>query len=346
MYGIYLRKVKDDEDGDMYDPEEGGGWQPSESDGSVRSSSYSSDAAYPRPRHNKSSDPKCSPHQEASYQVPINYDNIPRTPPVFRPLPQHQTGFPSEPARGVPPPKYLYAPPPVHAPPPQFAPPPYVPNPANQRESFLPTIPQHVPAQVFVPPNQWHQPLPLPMANKKSSKRQKNLEKYSVDEIDPSELELGEVLGGGSFGMVHRARWHGTHVAVKVLKVDQSKGSGEVAALEEFQREVAMLSRLRHPNICLFMGCCMKEGQHTIVTELVGRGSLWDVLREAKLCATPLPSVRGEWTWDRLKLVANGIACGMAYMHGIKPQAVSAVQYLAVLFDLNYLYLCRCCIEI
>ena len=45
-----------------------------------------------------------------------------------------------------------------------------------------------------------------------------------------------------------------------------------------------MLARLRHPNVCLFLGCCLQPPScYAIVTELVPRGSLWDVLREPRL---------------------------------------------------------------
>jgi hypothetical protein len=45
-----------------------------------------------------------------------------------------------------------------------------------------------------------------------------------------------------------------------------------------------MLARLRHPNVCLFLGCCLQPpARYAIVTELVPRGSLWDVLREHRL---------------------------------------------------------------
>lgn len=60
---------------------------------------------------------------------------------------------------------------------------------------------------------------------------------------------------------------------------EQAEGS----LLREFQAEVSMLSSLRHPNICLFLGACLKPPKRAIITELVPRGSLWDVLRQ------PLP---------------------------------------------------------
>ncbi len=40
-------------------------------------------------------------------------------------------------------------------------------------------------------------------------------------EINYSELEVGEHLGSGGFGEVHRATWKGTEVAVKVMASDR-----------------------------------------------------------------------------------------------------------------------------
>ena len=44
-----------------------------------------------------------------------------------------------------------------------------------------------------------------------------------------------------------------------------------------------MLARLRHPNVCLFMGACFdKDAPHwALVTEYISQGSLWDALRPA-----------------------------------------------------------------
>lgn len=293
----FTRKVKDDEGSDVYDPEEGG-WQ---SDNTVRSS-YSADSAYPRPGRQKS---------DFTNQVTTNY-TTPRPHPVYYPPPQ--LAFPNKPQAPVAPPPLYHPPPPINHPQ-QQANLPHFPPPQYRQPQILPPIPQNMPVQ-NKSQHQWHQALPQPVVPKT---------RMSVvnEDIDPNELEVGSVLGGGSFGQVHRGKWHGTPVAVKILKVDTSQSGREEEAVAEFQREVAMLSRLRHPNICLFMGCCLKEGNHAIVTELVGRGSLWDVLREPKLSSQfEVPSFEEGWTWERLKVVATGIACGMSYLHGTKPQAV------------------------
>ena len=58
-------------------------------------------------------------------------------------------------------------------------------------------------------------------------------------EIAGESLQLGAVLGEGEFGVVHRAAWHGTPVAVKVLRV------GRGIRVEEFASEIASLLKAR-----------------------------------------------------------------------------------------------------
>lgn len=64
-------------------------------------------------------------------------------------------------------------------------------------------------------------------------------------------------------------------------------------------------SAMRHPNVTLIMGACATDEQLVLVTELVERGSMWDVLRDGKL--------RLDW---RLRLsIALDAALGMNYLH-------------------------------
>ena len=62
-------------------------------------------------------------------------------------------------------------------------------------------------------------------------------------------ITLHDQVASGGFGAVHRASWHGATVAAKRLFdpviTDQLRA--------EFQTEVRILSRLRHPNIVQFL---------------------------------------------------------------------------------------------
>ena len=62
------------------------------------------------------------------------------------------------------------------------------------------------------------------------------------------QVQLGKVLGEGTFGTTYLARWRGGHVAVKCVKI---KARDEA---ESFLREVHVLACVRHPNVMPFYG--------------------------------------------------------------------------------------------
>ncbi|KAG8066223.1 hypothetical protein GUJ93_ZPchr0004g39278 [Zizania palustris] len=129
-------------------------------------------------------------------------------------------------------------------------------------------------------------------------------------EISWDELELKERVGAGSFGTVYRADWHGSDVAVKVL-TDQ--GVGE-AQLKEFLREIAIMKRVRHPNVVLFMGAVTKCPHLSIVTEYLPRGSLFRLINKASA---------GEALDLRRRLrMALDVAKGINYLHCLNPPIV------------------------
>ncbi|CAM9758501.1 unnamed protein product, partial [Sphacelaria rigidula] len=113
----------------------------------------------------------------------------------------------------------------------------------------------------------------------------------------------------------------------------------------DFSAEVQMLAALRHPNVCLFMGACVTPPNRAIVTELVSRGSLWEALRESALprdsssdsgnrghchstaagdtVSNPnFTSPADCWPWSVVLKVAEGVACGMNYLHGHQPSPI------------------------
>lgn len=73
---------------------------------------------------------------------------------------------------------------------------------------------------------------------------------------------------------VYKAQWRGISVAAKRI-LDQSLSQRQ---LQDFREEVAIMERLRHPNVVLFLGAVTKPNQLAIVTEFMPRGSLFRVL--------------------------------------------------------------------
>ena len=72
-------------------------------------------------------------------------------------------------------------------------------------------------------------------------------------EIPWSSLVLGERIGSGGFAEVFHGKYKGMDVAVKRLL--HKPGSAGTKAVDDFKAEVAMMTRLRHPNI----GACLRS---------------------------------------------------------------------------------------
>ncbi|KAB1203935.1 Serine/threonine-protein kinase CTR1, partial [Morella rubra] len=106
-------------------------------------------------------------------------------------------------------------------------------------------------------------------------------------EISWDELHIKERVGAGSFGTVHRAEWHGS---------------------------VAIMKRVRHPNLVLFMGAVTKRPHLSIVTEYVPRGSLYRLIHKPD---------SGELLDKRRRLrMALDVAKGINYLHCLNPPVV------------------------
>ncbi|XP_015088826.1 serine/threonine-protein kinase CTR1-like isoform X1 [Solanum pennellii] len=133
-----------------------------------------------------------------------------------------------------------------------------------------------------------------------------------VEDLDIpwNDLVLKERIGAGSFGTVHRADWNGSDVAVKILMEQDFHAE----RYKEFLQEVAIMKRLRHPNIVLFMGAVTEPPNLSIVTEYLSRGSLYRLLHK--------PGAREVLDERRRLCMAYDVAKGMNYLHKRKPPVV------------------------
>ncbi|XP_075512982.1 serine/threonine-protein kinase CTR1-like isoform X1 [Primulina tabacum] len=125
-----------------------------------------------------------------------------------------------------------------------------------------------------------------------------------------SDLIIKETIGAGSFGIVYRAEWNDSEVAVKILMEQDLHAE----RFKEFLREVAIMKRLRHPNIVLFMGAVTEPPNLSIVTEYLSRGSLYKLLHK--------PGAREALDEKRRLSMAFDVAKGMNYLHKRNPPIV------------------------
>lgn len=127
-------------------------------------------------------------------------------------------------------------------------------------------------------------------------------------EIDPSEITCYEQIGAGCFGTVSRGLCRGKEVAVK--KLFQQNLSEK--ALNSFKKEVDICSRIHHPNVVLFMGASTKPPHMAIVTELMPKGNLQQILHDPNLHLS---------LYMRIKM-AKDAALGINWLHCSNPQII------------------------
>lgn len=145
-------------------------------------------------------------------------------------------------------------------------------------------------------------------------------------EIPMSELKFIKSIGKGGYGEVFLGRWHGTDVAIKKIILPRSP-EGEDKAIQEFRGEIAIMSKMRHPNITLFMGACTEDPKSLcIVTEFVPKGNLFNMLHEPSIHLTSV---------QKLKMALD-TAKAMNYLHSLKPPVLHRdLKTLNLLVDEN-----------
>jgi serine/threonine protein kinase len=106
---------------------------------------------------------------------------------------------------------------------------------------------------------------------------------------------------------VYKGTYRGAPIAIKVMR------AGASADLrKEFNREIAALVRIRHPNLVLFIGATLTPSL-SIVTELCTGNSLFSLLHQS-------PDISLSWA-QKLKLCKD-TAQGMSYLHGLNPAVI------------------------
>ena len=148
--------------------------------------------------------------------------------------------------------------------------------------------------------------------------------KYTIEEIEAATEFFSQSLkiGEGGYGPVFKCLLDHTPVAVKVLRPDAAQGRSQ------FQREVEVLSCIRHPNMVLLLGACPEYG--CLVYEYLSNGSLEDCLFH-----------RGNnppLSWQLRFKIAAEIGTGLLFLHQTKPEPIvhRDLKPGNILLDRNY----------
>lgn len=134
----------------------------------------------------------------------------------------------------------------------------------------------------------------------KHAKTDARLFKYDCPIIPFADINLGKKIGQGGFGDVHFAKWAGSVVAVKKLRVQRVSQK----RLRQFQDEVQVLCTLDHPHIVKFMGACIVTPNLAIVMEYMQK-SLYEALHVEEIDYSDA---------DQYQIIID-MADGLNYLH-------------------------------
>ncbi|XP_074272999.1 U-box domain-containing protein 33-like [Silene latifolia] len=143
-----------------------------------------------------------------------------------------------------------------------------------------------------------------------------DLEK-ATNYFDPS-LKIGE----GGYGSIYKGFLRHTEVAIKILNPGSMQGP------QEFNQEVDVLSKLRHPNMVTLIGACPESW--ALVYEYLPGGSLEDRL-VCKDNASPLP-------WQTRIRIATELCSVLIYLHSSRPSCIihGDIKPANILLDHNF----------
>ncbi|CAH2059968.1 unnamed protein product [Thlaspi arvense] len=129
---------------------------------------------------------------------------------------------------------------------------------------------------------------------------------YQEWDIDFSELTVGTRVGIGFFGEVFRGVWNGTDVAIKLFLEQDLTAEN----MEDFCNEISILSRVRHPNVVLFLGACTKPPRLSMITEYMELGSLYYLIH--------MSGQKKKLSWHRKLRMLRDICRGLMCIHRMK----------------------------
>ncbi|KAJ3673822.1 hypothetical protein LUZ60_005814 [Juncus effusus] len=148
---------------------------------------------------------------------------------------------------------------------------------------------------------------------------------FSYSELEEATNKFNKALkiGEGGFGSVYKGFLRHTTVAIKVLNHGSSQGD------IEFNQEVEILTKVRHPNLIALIGASSEA--LALVYEFLPNGSLDTFLTNDE-------SSRRKLSWqDRIR-IASEICSALIFIHSIPPHGIAHgdLKPENILLDSNY----------
>ncbi|XP_077239071.1 U-box domain-containing protein 33-like isoform X2 [Tasmannia lanceolata] len=131
---------------------------------------------------------------------------------------------------------------------------------------------------------------------------------FSLSDLRTATCDFSESfkITEGGYGCVYKGEMLDRSVAIKKLHPYNLQGQSE------FQQEVQVRSKLKHPHLVTLIGACQEDW--SLVYEYLPNGSLQDCL----FCKTKTPPL----TWKARLRIAAEIASALLFLHSSKPEKI------------------------
>ena len=137
-------------------------------------------------------------------------------------------------------------------------------------------------------------------------------------------IQFGAELGRGSGGIVYLARWRGLQCAAKTLhyeacvsrQYDRTCAAAENISRKDLINELFVLSRLRHPNLVLFLGACFGGDELIVLSEFIENGNFEQYVESCQgtvICPSP---ARLRLSFSRIRANASALVFTPYYIRG------------------------------
>lgn len=105
--------------------------------------------------------------------------------------------------------------------------------------------------------------------------------------IKKNDVHVGKLLSETVKSKVYRAEWVGTEVVAKFAKVEQKNDEDRDAITNELLHEIELMAKMRHPDLVLFLGANVQEGDPEImfISEYMEGGDLQRYYEKKKMQA-------------------------------------------------------------
>ncbi|KAH7669530.1 Non-specific serine/threonine protein kinase protein [Dioscorea alata] len=142
----------------------------------------------------------------------------------------------------------------------------------------------------------------------KNLQKAKSIIGFTMQELRTSTKNFhnSQKIGEGGYGPVYKGILRKTPVAIKLLNSEGNQSR------KEFDNEVMILSKVRHPNIVLLIGACSENS--TLVYEYLSNGNLEDMLT----CKNKTAAL----TWQTRVRIITEQRSALIFLHSIKPQCI------------------------